>query len=90
MFDVGIGPQCDDDDIDTFCENVLYNLTTNDTHDGVNEKLGLAQDDVMGMTIEAIIGDWDFHGGDHLADYEFIDDGLTDEDDNEYEYNDNE
>lgn len=42
------------------------------------------------MIINAIIGDWDFHGGDHLDDYGFIDDELNDEDDNEYEYNDDE
>ena len=42
------------------------------------------------MIINAIIGDWDFLEGDHLDDYEFIDDELNDEDDNEYEYNDNE
>ena len=42
VFDVGIGPQYDDDDTNTFCENILYNLTTNDAHDGVNDKLGLA------------------------------------------------
>lgn len=29
VIDVGTSPQCDDDDIDTFCENIPHNISTN-------------------------------------------------------------
>ena len=42
VFDVGTNPQCDNDDVDTFCENIPYNISTNNVRDDVNDNLGWA------------------------------------------------
>ena len=42
VFDVGTSPQCDNDDVDTFCENIPYNISTNNVRDDVNDNLGWA------------------------------------------------
>ena len=42
VFDVGTSPQCDNDDVDTFCENIPYNISTNNVCDDVNDILGWA------------------------------------------------
>ena len=85
VFDTGIGPQHDEDDIYRFCENVPYNITSNDV---VSDNLGQAQDDVEGMTIDAsIIVERDLYEIDNLDYYEFIDDESNNEDNNKDEYN---
>lgn len=87
VFDVGTGPQCDDDDAYTYCENIPYNISVNDARDN----LGWAWDNVEGMTIDAsVIGDKAVHEWDNLNEDEFIDDKSNDEDHEEYEYNDDE
>ena len=84
MFDVGIGPQHDEDDTYSFSENVSYNISTNEV---VSDNLGWAQDDVKGITIDAsIIAKRDLHEMDNLDDCEFIDDESNNEDNNEVEY----
>ena len=42
VFDVGTSPKCDNDDVDTFCKNIHYNISTNNVRDDVNDNLGWA------------------------------------------------
>ena len=59
VFDVGIGPHCDEDDTYEFYENIPYSVTSNDVG---RENLRWDCDDVEGMTIDAsIIGERDLH-----------------------------
>ena len=84
MFDVGIGPQCEEDDVYSFFENVPYNISTNEV---VSDNIHWARDDLEGMTIDAsIIAERDRHGVDNLDDCELIDDESDNEDDNDDEY----
>ena len=86
MFDVGIGPHCDEDDTYEFYENIPYNITNDDAG---RENLRWGRDDVEGLTIDAsIIGPRDSQEMDNLNECEFIDDESNDEDDNEVKYND--
>ena len=84
MFDAGIGSQREEDDIYSFSENILYNISTNEV---VSDNLRWTLDDLEGMTINAsIIAERDRHGVNNLDDCEFIDDESNNENDNEYEY----
>ena len=88
VFDADIGPQHDEDDTYSFCENVLYNISSNEVS---SDNLGWAWDDVEGITIDAfIIVERDIHEMDNLDVYEFIDNESNNEDDNEDEYIENE
>ena len=88
MFNAGIGPHCDEDDMYEFYENILYRVTNNDAS---RENLHWGRDDVEGMTIDtSIIGERDLNEMDNLDDYEFIDDESNDNDANEVDYNDDE
>ena len=88
VFDVGIGPHCDEDETDEFLENISYFLTSTNVD---RDDLRWGGDDVEGMTIDAsIIGPRDLHEMDNLDQCEFIDDESNDEDDNEVKYNDDE
>ena len=88
MFDVGIGPHCDEDDTYEFYENIPYSITNDDAG---RENLRWGRDDVEWMTIDAsIIGERDLHEMDNLDDCEFIDNESNDEDDNKVEYNNDE
>ena len=88
MFDAGIGPNCDEDDMYKFYENIPYSVTSNDVG---RENLRWGRDDVEGMTIDAsIIGERDLNEMDNLDDCEFIDDESNDNDANEVDYNDDE
>ena len=84
VFDAGIGPQHEENDVYSFSENVPYNISTNEV---VSDNLRWARDDLDGMTIDAsIIAERDHHGVNNLDDCEFIDDESNNENDNEYEY----
>ena len=88
VFDTGIGPQCDEDDVYSFSENVPYNISTNEV---MSDNLCQAWDDLEGMTIDAsIIAERDSYGVNNLDDCEFIDDESDNEDDNEDEYTEDE
>ena len=88
VFDVGIGPHCDEDDTYGFYENIPYSVTSNDAS---RENLRWGHDDVEGMTIDAsIIGEKDLNEMDNLDDCEFIDDESNDNDANEVDYSDDE
>uniref|UniRef100_A0A7N2N0X3 DUF4218 domain-containing protein n=1 Tax=Quercus lobata TaxID=97700 RepID=A0A7N2N0X3_QUELO len=84
VFDAGSGPMCDDDDGDTYCENVPYNITADNV---VSDNISLARAGVQGTTIDAIlIAENEKQEGDFIDDNDFIDDEVSDEDysDNEY------
>ena len=84
LFDAAIGPQRDEDDVYSFSENVLYNISTNEV---VSDNLRWARDDLEGMTIDAsIIAERDRHGVNNLDNCKFIDNESDNEDDNEDEY----
>ena len=86
VFDVGTSLQCNNDDVDTFCENIPYNISTNNVRDDVNDNLGWALDDVEDMTINvSIISDRDVHEP-QLNKNEFIDNESNNEEYDEYEY----
>ncbi|XP_050280569.1 uncharacterized protein LOC126721563 [Quercus robur] len=86
VFDAGVGPQCEEDDIYSFSENVPYNISSNEV---VSDNLRWAQDDLEGMTIDAsIIAERDLHGVNNED--EFIDDESDNEDDNKDEYTEDE
>ena len=86
VFDVGTSPKCDNDDVDTFCKNIHYNISTNNVRDDVNDNLGWALDDVEDMTINvSIISDRDVHEP-QLDKNEFIDNESNNEEYDEYEY----
>ena len=81
VFNDGSGPLCCDDDIDTYCENIPYNINANNM---VSDNIGLAQADVEGTAFDAsIIIEKDLQEGDFVDDNDFIDDEFSDE-----EYND--
>ena len=86
VFDAGVGPQREEDDIYSFSENVPYNISSNEV---VSDNLRWARDDLEGMTIDAsIIAERDLHGVNNED--EFIDDESDNEDDNKDEYTEDE
>ena len=88
VFDVGIGPHCDEGDTYGFYENISYSVTNNDAG---KENLRWGRDDVEGMTIDAsIIGERDLNEMDNFDDCEFIDDESNNNDANEVDYSDDE
>ena len=88
MFDAGIDPQHEEDDVYSFSENVRYNISTNEV---VSDNLRWARDDLKEMTIDAfIIAERDRHGVNNLDNCEFIDNESDNEDDNEDEYTEDE
>ena len=85
VFDVGSGPLCGDDDTNTYCKNVPYNITT----DNAVSNIGLVRANVEGTTLDAmIIVEKDLQEGDFIDDNDFIDDEVNDEDYSDNEYND--
>ena len=85
-FDVGSGPLCGDDDTNSYCENVPYNIITDNA---VFDNIGLVWANVEGTTIDAmIIAEKDLQEGDFIDDNDFIDDKVNDEDYSDNEYND--
>ena len=85
VFDAGSGPMCDDDDGDTYCENVPYNITVDNV---VFDNIGLARADVQGTTIDTMfIAENDKQEGDFIDDNDFIDEEVSDEDYSDSEYN---
>nr|POE95835.1 hypothetical protein CFP56_40148 [Quercus suber] len=77
---------CDDDDVDTYCENVPYNITIDNA---VSDNIGLARADVQGTIIDAmLIAENDKQEGDFIDDNDFIDDQVSNEDYSDNEYND--
>ena len=88
MFDAGLGPQREEDDVYSFSENVPYNISTNEV---VADNLRWARDDLDGMTIDAsIITERDRQNVNKEDDCEFIDDESDNEADNEDEYTEDE
>lgn len=85
VFDAGNGPLCGDDDTDTYCENVPYNITINSA---ISDNISLARVDVEGTILDAmIIAEKDLQEGDFIDDNDFIDDEFNNEDYRENEYN---
>lgn len=65
-------------DTDTYCENVPYNITADDT---VSDNIGLAWAHVEGTTLNAlIITEKDLQEVDFIVDNDFIDNEFSDED----------
>ena len=88
VFDAGLGPQREEDDVYSFSENVPYNISTNEI---VADNLRWARDDLDGMTIDAsIITERDRQNVNKEDDCEFINDESDDEADNEDEYTEDE
>ena len=87
VFELGSGPLCgDDDDDDTYCENVPCNITAINV---VSDNIGLARADVQGTAIDAmLIAENDKQEGDFIDDNDFIDDEVSNEDYSDNEYND--
>ena len=86
VFNTGSGPLGGDDDGDTYCENVPYNITANNV---VSGNIGLARVDVQGTTIDTmLIAENDKKEGDFIDDNDFIDDEVSDADYSDNEYND--
>ncbi|XP_075665463.1 uncharacterized protein LOC142635141 [Castanea sativa] len=85
VFDAGSGPLCEDDDGDTYCENVPYNIIGDNA---ASDNIGLARPDVQGITIDAMVikENEKAVNGDFIDDNDFIDDDY----DNNEEYSDNE
>ena len=86
-FDACNGPMCDDDDDgDTYCKNVPYNITVDNA---VSDNIGLARADVQGTTIDTmVIAENDKQEGDFIYDNDFINDEVSDEDYSDSEYKD--
>ena len=86
MFDASNSPLYGVDDTDTYCENVPYNITTDNA---VFDNIGLVRANVERTTIDAmIIAEKDLQEGDFIDDNDFIDDKVNDEDYSDNEYND--
>ena len=82
VFDTGSGPLCEDDDGDTYCEIVPYNIIGDNE---ASDNIGLARLDVQGTTIDAmVIKENEKQDGDFIDDNDFINDEVSDE-----EYSDN-
>ena len=77
VFDVGSGHLCGKDDMDTYCENVSYNINADNV---VFDNIGLTWVDVEGTTLNAsIIDEKDLQEGDFVDDNDFIDDEFSNE-----------
>ena len=88
VFNAGSGPLCEDDDGDTYCENVPYNIIIDNA---ASDNIGLARPNVQGTTIDVIvIGEKEKQDGDFIDDNDFIDDEVSDEEYSNEEYSDNE
>nr|POE45680.1 hypothetical protein CFP56_05570 [Quercus suber] len=75
-----------DDDGDTYCENVPYNIIGDNA---TSDNIGLARPDVQGTTIDAmVIEENEKQDGDFIDDNDFIDDEVNDEEYSNDEYND--
>ena len=85
VFDTSSGPLCEDDDGDTYCENVPYNIIGDNA---ASDNISLARPDVQGTTIDAmVIEEIEKQDGDFIDDNDFIDDEVSDEEYSDNEYN---
>ena len=73
VFDIGTGASFNDD-VDNFCENVPYDITTDNTHD-VNDNLAWTHRNVEGTIYETpLFVERELVEDDNIDDEEFIDD----------------
>ncbi|KAL0015233.1 hypothetical protein SO802_002302 [Lithocarpus litseifolius] len=83
VFDVGIEAVDDDEEVDTYMENVPYNVTTDDACDDANDNHAWAQVDKEGIIYDTLL-----LSEDELLEQDFIDDEELGDD--VYESNDDE
>jgi len=94
VFDIGTGASFNDD-VDNFCENVPYDITTDNTHD-VNDNLAWTHRNVEGTIYEIpLFVESELVEDDNIDDEEFIDDvhesndeSIDDENEDSEELND--